>query len=114
MKENYTQRFLFIDTFYAFEQEFERFSDSMQLDLNIKIYITGLSDPEENYSIPDNLTYIKFTASCRPNYHDLFQELNQQGNTTAVGVCAHESTIVKLNNLCLYNSWAIRKERFEL
>lgn len=103
-----------IDTFYAFEQELERFSDALQLDLSIKIYVTGLSDPEENYSIPNNLTYIKFKASGRPNYTALLQELDQQGNTTAVGVCAHESTLVKLNNLCLSHSWAIRKERFEL
>ncbi|KAL7308727.1 hypothetical protein PS15m_011895 [Mucor circinelloides] len=103
-----------IDTFYAFEQELEQFSDSLQLDLSIKIYITGLSDPEENYSIPNNLTYIKFKASCRPNYAALFQELDQHNNTTVVGACAHESTIVKLNNLCLSHSWAIRKERFEL
>ncbi|KAL9553398.1 hypothetical protein MBANPS3_003311 [Mucor bainieri] len=103
-----------IDTFYAFEQELEQFSDALQLDLSIRIYITGLSDPEENYSIPNNLTYIKFKASCRPNYTALMQELDQQDNTTVVGVCAHESTIVKVNNLCLSHSWAIRKERFEL
>ncbi|KAK4520526.1 uncharacterized protein ATC70_008039 [Mucor velutinosus] len=103
-----------IDTFYAFEQELEQFSDSLQLNLSIRIYITGLSDPEENYSIPSNLTYIKFKASCRPNYTALLQELDQQDNTTVVGVCAHESSIVKLNNLCLSHSWAIRKERFEL
>ncbi|CEP08273.1 hypothetical protein [Parasitella parasitica] len=103
-----------IDTFYAFEQEFKHFSDSVQLNLNIKIFITGLCDPEENYSIPNNLTCIKFKASCRPNYNDLFQDFDQEDNATVVGVCAHENTIVKLNNLCLKYSWAIRKERFEL
>ncbi|GAN11110.1 FAD binding protein [Mucor ambiguus] len=103
-----------IDTFYAFEEELQQFSDSLQLDLSIRIYITGLSDPEESYSIPNNLAYIKFKASGRPNYTALMQELDQQDNTTVVGVCAHESTIVKVNNLCLSYSWAIRKERFEL
>ncbi|KAI8643748.1 hypothetical protein BD408DRAFT_414480 [Parasitella parasitica] len=103
-----------IDTFYAFEQEFKHFSDSLQIDFNCRIFITGLSDPEENYTIPSNLTCIKFKASCRPNYNDIFQELKQVDNATVVGVCAHEDTIVKLNNLCLKYSWAIRKERFEL
>lgn len=103
-----------IDTFYAFEQELQQFSDVLQLDLSIRIYITGLSDPEESYSIPNNLTYIKFKASCRPNYTALLQELGQHDSTAVVGVCAHESTIVKVNNLCLSHSWAIRKERFEL
>lgn len=97
-----------IDTFYAFEKEF---SDSItQLEINIEIYITGLSDPEEDYSIPNHLTFIKFKAQ-KPNYYQL---LKNNGNTTVLGVCAHEETVVKTNNIAVDLSWFIRKERFEL
>jgi hypothetical protein len=100
--------YLCIDTFYAFEKEFP---DSIrQLDTNIEIYITGLSDPEEDYSIPNHLTFIKFKAQ-RPNYDQL---LKDNGNTTALGVCAHEDTVIKTNNIALDLSWFIRKERFQL
>ncbi|KAI8091442.1 uncharacterized protein B0P05DRAFT_527538 [Gilbertella persicaria] len=102
-----------IDTFYAFEKELEAFSNTIQLDLQIQIYITGLSDPEENYSIPHNLTSIKFKASFRPNYPQLFHDI-QGHSTVALGVCAHESTMTTTHNLAVRYDWPMRKERFEL
>ncbi|KAI9474075.1 MAG: hypothetical protein EXX96DRAFT_602384 [Benjaminiella poitrasii] len=107
-----------IDTFYAFEQEFDHFVISVQLELSIEVYVTGPSDPEESYSIPNNLTCIRFTASCRPNYKQLFKSIHQgrpeEDSSVALGICAHEETLVKASNLALNLSWDIRKERFEL
>jgi hypothetical protein len=107
------------DTFYAFEKEFEQFSDSIQqldMELNIKIFITGLSvDPEENYSIPNNLTFIKFTLTHRPNYEQLLTKIHQQRTaTTVLGICAHEETTIESHNIALVYSWQIKTERFEL
>ncbi|KAI7905193.1 uncharacterized protein BX663DRAFT_502077, partial [Cokeromyces recurvatus] len=102
-----------IDTFYAFEQEFEYLVTSLQIDFHMEVYITGPFDPEENVSIPDNLTSIRFIASCRPHYHQLFKHIDENNQSNiALGICAHEESIVKASNLALGLSWAIRKERF--
>lgn len=106
-----------VETFYAFEKELEEFADANEnFQLHVQVYITGPSDPEETYSIPNNLTFVNFTASCRPNYNLLMKEIEERTDYKlehVVGVCAHDATLICINNLALQRAWHIRKERFE-
>ncbi|GAA5815144.1 hypothetical protein MFLAVUS_008650 [Mucor flavus] len=99
-----------IDTFYAFEKEFERYQFT-DIDVHFQLFITGPSDPEEDYSIP---SYIQLDIENRPNYEAILLKIQQENEETVLGICTHEETMVRVNNIGLLYSWALKKERFEL
>ncbi|KAI9267197.1 hypothetical protein EDC94DRAFT_602592 [Helicostylum pulchrum] len=99
-----------IDTFYAFEKEFERYQFT-DINVHVQLFITGVSDPEENYSIP---SYIQLDIENRPDYEAMLLKVQQKNKETVLGICTHEETMVRVNNIGLLYSWAMKKERFEL
>lgn len=95
-----------IDTFYAFEQEFEKLSPEMEI--RIQVFVTG-SGMEAVES--DN---VQFTFMQRPVYEQVLLHIQQERKDIIMGVCAHEETAIKATNIGLFYSWDIKTERFNL
>lgn len=101
-----------LDTFYAFEKEFKSLLDNkIPQELKFHVFITG-STIEEEYDLPTDYPFIQFSIETRPNYTQLLHDMNTAN--TVLGICAHEETSIKLNNLGLFYSFNIISERFEL
>lgn len=99
-----------IDAFYAFEHEFSQFIFT-DVKLEIQLFVTGLSDPDEDYSVPSS---IQLDIQNRPDYEAIMLKIQQERKETVLGICTHEETMAKVNNIGLTYSWSIKKERFEL
>ncbi|KAI9363254.1 hypothetical protein BD770DRAFT_215119 [Pilaira anomala] len=99
-----------IDTFYAFEHEFSQFIFT-DVKLEIQLFVTGLSDPDEDYSVPSS---IKLDIQNRPDYEEIMLKIQQERKEAVLGICTHEETMVRVNNIGLTYSWNMKKERFEL
>ncbi|KAI8968339.1 hypothetical protein BDF20DRAFT_895805 [Mycotypha africana] len=125
-----------IDTFYAFKEELEHYIQlfgTSNLTFHLHVFITGQTSDIELHGDLLPLSAIRSEEKAhnqlvsfdfsRPHYHKILtaspatiprSQRSTANNDIAIGICAHESTMVQINNLSLFHGWSVlQKERFE-